>query len=86
MTPALVIASAPAAVRSARRASLDHHGARLFNALPQGIRDMSGTSVELFKSHLELFLTGVPDEPTVPERQRAAATNSLLDWLATIYN
>ena len=86
VTPALVIASAPAAVKSARRASLDHHGARLYNALPQGLRDLNGTKVDQFKSHMDKFLSGVPDEPTVPERKRAAATNSLLDWLATNYN
>ena len=83
---ATVTASAPAAVKKARRATLAHHGACLYNALPQGLRDMKADKVDLFKSHLDLFLMGVPDEPTVPERQRAAATNSLLDWLATNYN
>ena len=40
VTPAMVPAGAPAAVRNARRASLAHQGARLFNSLPQGLRDL----------------------------------------------
>ena len=42
--------------------------------------------VDIFKNHLNLFLAEVPYEPIVPERQRAATTNSQLDWLAIIYN
>jgi hypothetical protein len=86
VTPAPVPASAPAAVRTARRSSLAHQGAQLFNMLPKGLRDLSSARVELFKCNLDAFLTDIPDEPTVPERQRAAATNSLLDWLATTYS
>ena len=73
-------------MRNARRSSLAHQGAELFNMLPRGLRDLSSARVELFKCNLNAFLTDIPDEPTVPERQRAAATNSLLDWLATTYS
>ena len=40
---------------------------------------MDGVMVETFKSRLDAWLGTVPDQPTVPGRQRAAATNSLLD-------
>ena len=41
--------------------------------------------VNKFKCELDIFLSGVPDQSTVPRRQRAAATNSLLDQLHLIY-
>ena len=43
---------------------------------------MTGT-VEQFKAGLDLRRSGVPDQPTVAGRQRAAKTNSLLDQ---VYN
>ena len=47
---------------------------------PASLRNETG-SFELFKNHLDAFLSGVPDQPTVPGQARAAATNSLLDQL-----
>jgi hypothetical protein len=35
-----------------------------------------------FKAGLDAWLATIPDEPTVPGRQRAAVTNSLLDQTA----
>ena len=70
--------SAPA-VRKAREASLQVKGARLFNLVPKEIRNMSGISVDNFKSGLDAWLTRIPDQPSVPGRQRAALTNSLID-------
>ena len=40
---------------------------------------MNGVMVDTFKSGLDAWLGTVPDQPTIPGRQRAAATNSLLD-------
>ena len=71
--------SAPASVRRAREASLSVKGAQLFNLLPRDIRDISTGSVENFKSRLDDWLESMPDQPTVPGRQRAATTNSLID-------
>ena len=68
---------APAAVLKAREASL--RGARLFNCLPRGIRDIVTGTPEMFKSSLDNWLSTIPDEPTIPGRQRAASSNSLLD-------
>ena len=52
-------------VRSLREASLSVHGVRLFNALPQKIRDVKNCDISLFKEKLENFLTKVPDEPKI---------------------
>ena len=71
--------NAPAPVRRAREASLSVKGARLFNILPRDLRDTSTGTVEQFKGRLDDWLSNVPDQPTIPGRQRAADTNSLLD-------
>ena len=76
-------AKSPAAVRKAREASLQVKGARLFNLAPRDLRDMSGVSVETFKKGLDTWLASFPDQPTIPGRQRAALTNSLLDQVVT---
>ena len=80
--PAMAMHS-PSAVRKAREASLQVKGARLFNLVPKEIRNMSGISVDNFKSGLDAWLTRIPDQPTVPGRQRAALTNSLIDQVVT---
>ena len=49
------------------------------------IRTMNGVTVDRFKSELDKFLCGVPDQPTLPGRGRAASTNSLLDQLQLIF-
>ena len=71
----------PTAVKRAREASLKIKGAKLFNTIPKELRDMNGESVDQFKCQLDTWLAAVPDQPTVPNRQRAAASNSLLDQL-----
>lgn len=70
---------APAAVRKAKETSLQVRGARLFNSTPRDLRDISTGSPDKFKAKLDEWLSTIPDEPTVPGRQRAAASNSLLD-------
>ena len=62
-------------------ASLAVKGVNLFNLLPQYIRNFNASNpaeVKMFKMKLDKFLEGVPDQPTIPGRQRAAATNSLI--------
>ena len=78
--PAPLARGAPSAVRRARERSLAVRGARIFNMLPASLRNETGT-FDIFKSRLDVFLSGVPDQPTVPGQARAAATNSLLDQL-----
>ena len=70
---------APAPVRKAREASLSVKGARLFNSIPRSLRDLNHGTVDTFKSGLDSWLSTIPDEPSIPGRQRAAQTNSLLD-------
>ena len=71
--------SAPGKVRQARECSLGVHGVRLFNILPKQLRNENSGDIDLFKNHLEIFLSTIPDQPTVPGLKRAAASNSLLD-------
>ena len=59
--------------------SLGVHGARLFNSLPIQQRNENLGDFALFKNHLDIFLSMVPDQPTTPGLLRAAATDSLLD-------
>ena len=84
VVPNAVQRGAPAAVKRAREATLGCKGAKIFNLLPAWIRNINCVTVEKFKSELDLFLGGVPDQPTVPGRHRAATANSLLDQLQMI--
>ena len=72
------VSSAPASVQRAREASLGVKGCRIFNILPDSIRNTRGGSVDAFKFALDKFLATVPDQPTIPGLTRAAETNSLL--------
>ena len=84
MVLAPLCTKAPAAVRKAREASLQVKGARLFNCLPREIRDIFSGTPEMFKMRLDDWLSRIPDQPTIPGRQRAAPTNSLLDQVQYI--
>lgn len=78
----LVSNSAAPQVRQARYSSIAIRGPRLFNCLPQAIRNISGCGVEGFKRELDRFLSGIPDEPPVRgyTQYRRCETNSLVDW------
>ena len=45
------------------------------------IRDINSDSVDTFKASLDAYLSIIPDQPTIPDRARAAASNSLLDQI-----
>ena len=75
--------TSPSAVRNAREATLSVRGAGLFNLLPRALRDTQSGTVDQFKAQLDKWLELVPDQPTVPGRQRAAKTNSLLDQVSS---
>ena len=72
---------APAAVRNARESSLSVKGAKLFNSIPRDLRDTATGTADQFKARLDAWLSTIPDQPTIPGRQRAAVTNSLLDQI-----
>ena len=73
----------PGKIKAARYSSISIRGPRLFNALPRSIRNMTGCSVDLFKSHRDALLKKLPDEPPVPgySQFRCTSSNSLTDIL-----
>ena len=75
---------APSSVRKARESSLQVRGAKLFNIIPREIRDTSTGTPEMFKAKLDEWLSRVPDQPTIPDRLRAATSNSILDQVQYI--
>ena len=75
----------PASVKKARESSLKVKGANLFNIIPQHLRDMTAVSQDQFKSSLDAWLKTIPDQPTIPSRQRPACSNSLLDQVPLTY-
>ena len=73
--------TAPAKVRNARESSLAVHGVKLFNLLPASLRNEDSGDVALFMNHLDIYLSEVPDQPTVTGMGRAAKSNSLVDQI-----
>ena len=71
------------AVFNAQCSSICYHGVKLFNVLPKNLRNMSGVSVQQFKSELDKYLATVPDEPQIPgyTQLRRSQTNSLVDMI-----
>ena len=84
--PKTVNRSATVLVRNARERSLGVRGAHLFNLLPDSIRTMNTEHVEMFKTHLDIFLESIPDQPTGTGLGRAAESNSLIHQLPMFYN
>ena len=66
--------------------SLPVRGPKLFNSLPQHVRNIMGTSLTVFKSALDKILQQVPDQPGCGgyAGRRTAPTNSLVDQLPRI--
>ena len=71
--PAPLTRGAPAAVRGAREPSLAVRGARIFNLFVASLLNQDG-NVDLFKNHLDSFLSWVPDQTTMQGLARAAPT------------
>ena len=84
--PKPIVKSAPSLVRNARERSLAVKGAQLFNLLPESLRGLKSLHVDLFKNHLDVFLSNIPDQPTVTGLCRGAETNSLKHQLPLFYN
>ena len=84
MQLAPLCSKSPAAVKRARESSLQVRGAKLFNCIPRELRDTFTGTPDQFKARLDEWLSTIPDQPTVPSRQRAAASNSLLDQVQFI--
>ena len=83
--PKTVVRAAPSCVRNARERSLGVRGARIFNLLPEELRSMNTDHIDMFKNHLDVFLSSIPDQPTLTGLGRAAESNSLLHQLPLFY-
>ena len=58
-------------------------GAKLFNMLPQSTRLLSNCKFEVFKTSVDNFLSGIPDEPHLTGyhfRTGGSSSNCLLDY------
>ena len=78
--------SASACVRRARERSLGVKGVQLFNLLPVQLRNSDHGDVEMFKNHLDIYLSSIPDQPTIGGLTRPAQTNSLLHQIPLYEN
>ena len=76
--PKIVPKNCPAVVRRARENSLAVKGVNIFNLLPESIRTIRSQHVDYFKNHLDIYLSSIPDQPTISGLGRAAQSNSLL--------
>ena len=67
-------------VQNIRDSSLSVQGAKLFNALPKSLRNLTDCTVLDFKKKLDSFLKDIPDEPVIGNYRRnmSAQDNSLL--------
>ena len=78
-----VSTTAPVRIQTIRRSSFAINGPRIFNSLPQQIRDITGCELSAFKPKLDKVLSKIPDQPPIPgyTAYRQCDTNSLIDWL-----
>ena len=74
--------TAPTRIQNIHRASFTVNGPRIFNSLPQYIRDTTKCDKNVFKAHLDHYLQQVPDQPLIPgyTAYRMCDSNSLIDW------
>ena len=82
--PANINRKAATKVKGAKEKSLRVHGAHLFNLLPKSLRNENCKDFALFKNHLDIFLSRIPDQPTTPGLGRAAMSNSLVDQIPLV--
>ena len=84
--PNPIVKTAPTMVRNARERSLGVRGAQIFNLLPENLRGTDSEHVDLFKNHLDVFLSSIPDQPTVTGLVRGAESNSLIHQIPLFNN
>ena len=74
--------TAPQRLQTIRFNSMGVLGPRLFNHLPVHIRNITECSVNTFKKALDSHLSGIPDEPRVPNLVKycSKGSNSLLEY------
>ena len=81
----------PRCVQRLKEQSFQVHGPKLFNCLPQTLRNITKVSVEEFKEKLDEYLSSIPDEPNVDGLTPGACdiftakpSNSIIDQSRTI--
>ena len=69
-------------------AFLNVHGGRLFNALPQSVRNVKNCDISLFKEKLNSFVSKIPDQPKIGnltpdccDQLTAQPSNSIVDQI-----
>ena len=77
-------------IQSLRESSFQVHGPKLFNSLPQAIRNLQKISIDDFKAKLDKYLETIPDEPKLPNYIPATCnqitgnpSNSIVDHVKT---
>ena len=65
IVPKTIVRSATSIVKKARERLFGVRGAQIFNLFPANIREMNTQHVDTFKNHLDVFLSSIPDQPTV---------------------
>ena len=72
--------SAPVKIQNMRFASLSVNGPRLFNIMPNHVRNMTNCSIDSFKNSLDKYLKAIPDEPRLAKLTRYCSkpSNSLI--------
>ena len=71
-------------IKRLRQSSFFYRGPQIYNLLPVELRAFeeivrpTQDHVDCFKKKLDNYLSLIPDQPTLPTRQRAAETNSLI--------
>ena len=75
-----IVKKSPCYVKTLKESSFAVRAPKLFNVLPREIRDMEDCGVEIFKKHLDKFLSGIRDEPRISGYSAfcRAPSNSLL--------
>ena len=69
-------------LQTLKETSLAVHGPRIYNCLPQQLREHTGTLLS-FKTGLDKFLRTIPDRPSLPHYYQMSDGNSLLHQTRT---
>ena len=78
--PARISLRGPAKIVTLRQNSFVYKAPKLFNSLPNKLRDKD-VSVNTFKNYLDNFLSTIPDEPQISGYVSRAPSNFLVDQL-----
>ena len=63
IVPKPIVKPAPAMVRNARERIMGVRGAHIYNLLPEDLRSLNTDHEDLFKNHLDVFLSSVLSSP-----------------------